>query len=177
MELMQAFSLRLVSGLPVDECLQRISDAICQRRSFAFSLPPWPPEKPVAGHVRDNSFCLWKAFPCNSFHRLLRGRVCPYKVGTLIEGHFLTHPFVRMFMICRFGMASSIVGLTFVVVVLLPLLADWRVNSEGIYAVAFSLLVIFACGLMVVYFRRLARDGPQFIEDFLIRVLDARQPE
>lgn len=177
MGLMRVLSLRLISGLPLDDCVQRICDATCPRRSFAFSLPPWPPEKPVAGYLRNNSFCLWKAFPCNSFRCLLYGQVRPYKVGTIIEGHFQTHPFVRMFVICWFGMAFSMVGLTFVIMVLMPLVADLRVNSEGIYAVAFSLLVTLACGLMVVYFRRLARNEPQFIEDFLIRMLEARQPE
>jgi len=172
---MRARSLQLVSGVPPEECLERIVEGICVRRAFV--APPsssCPPEKPVAGYVQGEHFCLWKTSPRNSFRRLLEARVRPYRVGTLIEGHFSVHPFSRVFAIVWFGTASLTALATFIALVVLPLLGESSPSSRDIGIFAFLLLVLAGGSALCLFTYRAAQDEPRFIREFLFELLEAQ---
>ncbi|MHC4521062.1 MAG: hypothetical protein ACYTAS_20915 [Planctomycetota bacterium] len=173
--IMRAPSLQLVSGLPSEECLERIFEGISVRRSFVSSAPSsWPPEKPVAGYVRGERFCLWKTSPRNSFRRLLEARVRPYRVGTLIEGRFSVHPFSRTFVIVWLGLALLVAVATFIALVILPLLGESSLNSKDVGAFILLLLLLAAGSALCLFTYRAARDEPRFLREFLLELLEAR---
>jgi hypothetical protein len=172
---MRTPSLQLVSGVPPEECLERIVEGICVRRAFVSPVSSsWPPAKPVAGYVQGEHFCLWKTSPRNSFRRLLEARVRPYRVGTLIEGRFSVHPFSRVFAIVWFGSASLVVLATFIALVLLPLFGESSLSSKDIGVFVFLLLVLAGGSALCLFTYRAAQDEPQFLREFLLELLEAR---
>ena len=172
---MRAPSLQLVSGVPPQECLERIFEGICPRRSFISTSPPAsPPAKPVAGYVKGDGFCLWKASPCNSFHRLLEARVRPHRIGTLIEGRFSLHLFSRIFVILWLALASLITTMASMALIVSPLCQGSSLTLRNIGILLFLLFFLATCGSFLLALYRTAGDEPRVLQAFLLELLDAR---
>jgi hypothetical protein len=168
-------SLQLVSGVPPEECLERIGEGICPRRSFISTTPPAsPPRKPVAGYVKGDRICIWKASPCNSFHRLLEARVRPHRVGTLIEGRFSLHLFSRIFIIMWLGLASLIAAMASKALIVSPLWDGSGLRLRNIGTLVFLLLFLATCASFLLSLYRKAAEEPRTLEAFLLELLDAR---
>jgi hypothetical protein len=92
-------SVSLLTNLATDECLRRITAAIDRERLTLFSFSGFGGSKPILGRVGKNTFRLRKRrFYRNSFAPFFYGQVSPFNSGSLIEGHFGMHPFVKVFM-------------------------------------------------------------------------------
>src|SRR5438034_1151738 len=95
-------SMILRTRIPIDECKTRLASAVDAER-LAFAASGYAGSKPMLGKFRDATFRLQKR-RCyrNSFAPFFFGRFVVSAGGTVIEGDFRMHPFVRVFMIFWF---------------------------------------------------------------------------
>ncbi len=170
--MMGAVPLQLVTGVPADECLERLADAIGDPGVMTFSTLPRRPEKAVVGYIRDQSFCLCRAYPANSFSRRLQGHVHPYKAGTLIEGRFRLHPLTKVAILMGLVMSLLLVP-PLSVLVLLSILAG--LQDQTTLGAAFTVMVLLTSLAVIRSCYRRSENDIQFLEDFLVHLLDAQR--
>jgi hypothetical protein len=173
-EEMKISSQRLVTGCKPEECLIRISEAICLRNSFGFSIPDWLPEKPVAGYIRSRTFVIWKSFPINSFHPILSCNVSPIHLGTMIEGKISLASSARIIVFLQSITAilfGSIIGL----LTYSQYLRYHKIEPGCILAIlTYLFLVIWTIGFYL-YAKHIARDEPQFLIEYVMDTLNAAE--
>jgi hypothetical protein len=95
--------MTLHTRIPIEECKARLASSVDAER-LAFSWSGYAGSRPILGKLRDSSFRLQKRrYYHNSFAPFFFGRFVVSDDGTLIEGKFTMHPFVRVFMIVWFS--------------------------------------------------------------------------
>ena len=106
----------LRTNIQVDECKRRLESAVDAER-LAFSSSGYAGAKPILGKLRGTTFRLQKRRSYrNSFATFFFGRLVSSDSGTVIEGGFKMHPFVRVFMCLWF----SFLGVFAMFALLLP---------------------------------------------------------
>ncbi len=92
-------TVRLESALTLDECLQRLDESIDPKCLSLFSLSGYAGDRPVIGQIDGTSVVLFKRrYWRNDFAPNFYGILIPNGSGTLIEGHWGSSPWVKMFM-------------------------------------------------------------------------------
>jgi hypothetical protein len=95
--------MTLRTRIPIEECKARLALSVDAER-LGFSWSGYAGSRPILGKLRDTTFRLQKRrYYRNSFAPFFFGRFVASNDGTLIEGEFRMHPFVRVFMIVWFS--------------------------------------------------------------------------
>jgi len=95
--------MTLRTRIPIEECKARLASNVDAER-LGLSWSGYSGSRPILGKLRDNSFRLQKRrYYRNSFAPFFFGRFVASDGGTLIEGEFRMHPFVKVFMIVWFS--------------------------------------------------------------------------
>src|SRR5882672_3711769 len=105
--------MTLHTRIPIEECKARLASSV-DAEKLGFSWSGYAGSRPILGKLRDSSFRLQKRrYYRNSFAPFFFGRFVASDDGTLIEGEFRMHPFVRIFMIVWFSFlgVSSVIML------------------------------------------------------------------
>ena len=98
--------MTLHTRIPIEECEARLASSVDAER-LGFSWSGYAGSRPILGKLRDSSFRLQKRrYYRNSFAPFFFGRFVASDDGTLIEGEFRMHPFVRVFMIVWFSLLA-----------------------------------------------------------------------
>ncbi|MBS0658372.1 MAG: hypothetical protein JSR82_09040 [Verrucomicrobia bacterium] len=91
-------TLTLRSSLPLEECQARLQTHADVER-LGFTWTGYAGSKPILVKLKGNDFRLQKRrFYHNSFAPLFYGRLQVAPTGTLIQGVFRLHPFVKVIM-------------------------------------------------------------------------------
>ena len=163
--------MTLRTDIPIEECRARLTAAM-DVEQLAFSLSGYTGSKPILGRLRDTTFRLQKRRSYgNSFAPFFFGHFVALEGGTLIEGHFKMHPFVRAFMVFWF----LFLGLFAVAALVLPS----RGQPEAPWGRAALLLGVVAMAAFGAGLKKLgawlgqAEEGS--ILEFLKTTLEAKQ--
>lgn len=96
-------NVHLVTGIGLEECLDRLQKAIDPIRPSVFAWSGYAGSKPVLGSVDRDRLILFKRTNYrNSFASSFSGSLVPENRGTSLRGRFSAHPAVLVFMGCWF---------------------------------------------------------------------------
>jgi hypothetical protein len=161
----------LRTHIAIDECRARLASAVDPVR-WGFSLSGYAGAKPILGKLRDTTFRL-QMRPCyrNSFAPLFFGHFVASAEGTVVEGDFRMHPFVRVFMIFWFSFL--------VVFAAIALVVPSRDQPEAPWGRAALLIVAAGMGAfgvgLVKFGGWLGRTEKEVIVGFLKSTLEANE--
>ena len=140
--------IKLHTRLSIAECRARLESAVDPER-FAFSLSGYAGSKDFLGKIGDTGFRLQKRRNYhNSFAPFFYVHLTSGDTGTIIEGDFKMHPFVRPFM--TFGF--SFLAVFAVVALVLP--SRGQPEAAGV-----RILMLLAAGVMAAFGFGLVRFG------------------
>ena len=95
--------MTLRTQIPLEECKNRLASNVDPAR-FEISPSGHAGSRPIIGKLYDSTFRLQKRrYYRNSFAPFFFGRFVASNEGTLIEGEFRMHPFVKVFMTVWFS--------------------------------------------------------------------------
>ena len=101
--------MKLHTRFSIPECRSRLESAVDAER-FGFSWSGYAGSREILGKIREMSFRLQKRRSYrNSFAPFFYGQFTPADGGTIIEGEFKMHPFVRAFMTFWFSFLAIFV--------------------------------------------------------------------
>jgi|GEM_PF-1959228 len=134
--------------------------------------------KPVAGRASNSFIYLHKqlGYFRNSFQDFLKASMKETAQGTEIKGKVGMHAFVTLFSIVWFSMAILLGG-PMMITILIDLFTQsdsHHLKDTWLSLVNPLIFPLFGYGLIRVG-RYLARNEYQFLKDFLIQTLDARE--
>jgi hypothetical protein len=119
-------------------------------------------------------FAWPKEYTRNSFAPVFCGSIRQNLDGSTIQGRFMFHPIVMLFLIVWFGGALFGVGLA-VHKIICQLLNDGQSSPREFMPLAFTVCLV-AVGFILVYFGlRLGQDQREAIDDYLHETLDAQR--
>ena len=161
--------MTLRTRIPIEECKARLASSVDAER-LGFSWSGYAGSRPILGRLRDTSFRLQKRrYYRNSFAPFFFGRFVASDGGTLIEGEFRMHPFVKVFMIVWFSFLG-VFSVTIVLTVAFAKPADVQGSS------VLGLMIpagMAAFGVALVKFGRwLGRSEETAIVAFLTSTLE-----
>jgi hypothetical protein len=94
--------MTLHTRFSITECKSRLETAV-DAEKLGFSLSGYAGSREIIGKIKATSFRLQKRrYYRNSFAPFFYGKFTPSDNGTMIEGDFRMHPFVKIFMISWF---------------------------------------------------------------------------
>ncbi|TMQ54627.1 MAG: hypothetical protein E6K74_05470 [Candidatus Eisenbacteria bacterium] len=95
--------MTLRTEIPIEECRARLAAGVDVER-LAFSWSGHAGSKPILGKFSETGFRLQKRrYYRNEFAPFFYGRFVSAYRGTVIEGEFRMHPFVRAFIVIWFS--------------------------------------------------------------------------
>jgi hypothetical protein len=160
--------MKLRSKLSIADCRVRLGSAT-DLRGFALSWDANGPEK-VVGEFRGNVFRLHtRKYYDNSFAPFFYGKLRAVDNGSILEGCFRLHPFVRLFTLFWY---SFILIFAAGALMVLPPRHPVAGFSRGWYFVVLGVLAVLGGGLVQVG-KWLARSEQEVIRSFLKSALEA----
>jgi hypothetical protein len=160
--------MKLRSKLSVAECRARLGSAT-DLRGFALSWDADGPEK-VVGEFRGSVFRLHtRKYYDNSFAPFFYGELQSAEGGSILEGCFRLHPFVRLFTL--FWYSFILIFAAGALIVPAPQHPVGGI-SRGWYFVVLGVLAVLGGGLVQVG-KWLARGEQEVIHSFLKSTLEA----
>jgi hypothetical protein len=161
--------MTLHTRIPIEKCKARLASGVDAER-FAFSWSGYGGSRTILGKLRDTGFRFQKRrYYHNSFAPFFFGRFVASDSGTLIEGEFRMHPFVKVFMIAWFSFLAVSTVIVFVSVI------AGRADVQGNPALGLGIPAgMAAFGVALVKFGRwLSRGEERAIVAFLKSTLEA----
>lgn len=159
--------MTLHTRIPIEECEARLASSVDAER-LGFSWSGYAGSRPILGKLRDSSFRLQKRrYYRNSFAPFFFGRFVASDDGTLIEGEFRMHPFVRVFMIVWF----SLLGVPSVIMLISVFAGQADIQDGPLALVLPAGMVAFGVAL-VKFGRWLGRSEETAIVAFLKSTLE-----
>jgi len=160
--------MTLHTRIPIEECKARLASSVDAER-LGFSWSGYAGSRPILGKLRGATFRLQKRrYYRNSFAPFFFGRFVAADGGTLIEGEFRMHPFVKVFMVVWFSFLS-----VFSVIVLISVFAR-QADVQGSPVLGLVIPAgMAAFGIALVKFGRwLGRSEETAIVAFLKNTLE-----
>jgi hypothetical protein len=163
--------MTLRTQFPIDVCRTRLASAVDPER-WAFTRSGYAGAKPILGKLLDTTFRLQvRRGYRNSFAPFFFGRFVASASGTIVEGDFRMHPFVKGFMFFWFSFLAVFAAIALVLPSRGQPEAPW-----GRAALLIGAAVMGAFGVGLVKFGGLLGHGEEeAIVAFLKSTLEANE--
>jgi hypothetical protein len=166
-------TLMFHAALPPDEYLRRLREQAKPMTLIRGGLFG-PPQGTIMAKITGSSICLFACGPrylYNSFEPYFYGTVEPQALGSLIQGRFRVHPFVRLFMAFWFG----VLGVAWLSILVAALLGRLSPGMPPLIALALPAAIALG-GFMIVRLCSWLGDGQKKrICEFIEGVTQARK--
>ncbi len=163
------------SDLNIQECVRRLHEAIDPEKRTLFSLSGYKGSKPIIGRVNGHEFFIHKRrYYRNDFALAFYAAFSEPNRGTLIEGHFDTPRWTRIFM--RIWLAGVILlGIPIFVPSLLEIFRGaGRMQGDPWVGLVVPPALVLSSVLLPKFGWWLSKGEQRFVLDFLQTTLVAR---